>query len=172
MDPIDLNGLIGIGPSENEVTEIVVLSDMLHDMYKYPLLELDDFLIRMFFKEKNGLVINLKLKEKISMEKLTDQNYQQKISQDNVLVDFGATWCGPCRAIAPILEELSTERNDITFVKVDIEEATQFTDEQNIICVPTLILFKDGKAIARKEGGTNKKGLISWLEESLNPKGA
>ncbi|MFI0434161.1 MAG: thioredoxin [Parachlamydiaceae bacterium] len=84
---------------------------------------------------------------------LTDENFQETISKGLVLVDFHATWCGPCRMIAPILEQLAEKAaGKVVIGKLDIDQAQQTTSSLQITSVPTLILFKEGKEVKRVVG--------------------
>jgi len=82
-----------------------------------------------------------------------------------VLLDFFATWCGPCNMLMPVLEQISSETPDTKFVKIDIDEYRKEAIENGIRAVPTLVLFKDGKEVARASGYQPKEKLLSWLEE-------
>ncbi len=86
-------------------------------------------------------------------------------SEKPTLVDFFATWCGPCQMLSPILEEVSSEVGDTAKVlKVDIEKNMDFARQYNVRSVPTLIIFKEGKEVWRKTGLTDKNVLV----ESIN----
>ncbi|MCX7285366.1 MAG: thioredoxin [Novosphingobium sp.] len=85
-----------------------------------------------------------------------------------VLVDFWADWCGPCKMIAPALEEISEELSDqVDIVKVDIMENTDIASQFGVQSIPLLILFKDGKPVAQKLGAAPKSQLKGWLEGVL-----
>jgi thioredoxin 1 len=85
-----------------------------------------------------------------------------------VLVDFWAEWCGPCRAIAPSLEELGKEfAGKLEIVKVNIDENPMTPTQFGVRGIPTLILFKDGKAAATQVGAAPKSALKAWIEKSL-----
>ena len=87
------------------------------------------------------------------IQQLTDENFQQTMGKGLVLVDFYATWCGPCRMIAPIVEQLAEQlQGKVTIAKLDIDQAQQTTGDLQITSVPTVILFKDGKEIKRVVG--------------------
>ena len=75
---------------------------------------------------------------------LEKENFDELI-KDKVVVDFFATWCGPCKMLGPVFEELSTEINDIKFVKVDIDEHEDLCRKYKVMSVPTLIVFDNGK---------------------------
>lgn len=80
----------------------------------------------------------------------TDQTFPQEISNGTVLVDFWATWCGPCKMIAPVLEELDTEiGNDVKIVKVDVDNNQGTAADYQIMSIPSLLLFVDGELKAK-----------------------
>ena len=82
-----------------------------------------------------------------------------------VLVDFFATWCGPCQMLAPILEELSIENNDFEIVKIDIDQERDLAIENKIVFVPTMVLFKNGKEIDRIQGVADKEFILEKVEK-------
>ena len=85
-----------------------------------------------------------------------------------VLVDFWADWCGPCKMIAPALEEISEELADkVTIAKVDIMENTDTASQFGVQSIPLMVLFKDGKPVAQKLGAAPKSQLKGWLESVL-----
>ena len=99
---------------------------------------------------------------------VSDANFGEEVlsSKEPVLVDFWAEWCGPCRAISPVLEELSTElKGKVKIVKLNVDENPNVTVKYGVRSIPTMILFKDGEAADMKIGaGTPKAGLAKWLE--------
>ncbi len=88
-----------------------------------------------------------------NVSNLNDENFKQTISKGLTLVDFHATWCGPCRMIAPIVEQIADKgAGKVTVAKVDIDQAQEVTNQFQITSVPTLILFKDGQEVKRIVG--------------------
>lgn len=94
------------------------------------------------------------------------ENFQELIQGDYVLVDFFATWCGPCKMLSPVLENISNARSEVKIVKVDIDESMDLAREYGIMSVPTLILFKKGEKVAVKNGFMPEPLLTSWIEEN------
>jgi thioredoxin 1 len=101
---------------------------------------------------------------------VTDASFQADVldSDKPVLVDFWADWCGPCKMIAPALEEISDELADqVTIVKMDIMENPDVPGQIGVQSIPLMVLFKDGKPVAQKLGAAPKSQLKGWLESEL-----
>lgn len=101
---------------------------------------------------------------------VTDASFAADVLQSDkpVLVDFWADWCGPCKMIAPALEEISEELADkVTIAKVDIMENTDIAAKIGVQSIPLLVLFKNGQAVAHKLGAAPKQQLKGWLESVL-----
>jgi thioredoxin 1 len=101
---------------------------------------------------------------------VTDSSFQADVlgADRPVLVDFWAEWCGPCRMIAPALEELSAELGDrVRIVKLNIDENPEVPGKFGVRGIPTMILFKDGHPVATKVGAEPKSRIQAWLEGSL-----
>ena len=99
---------------------------------------------------------------------LSDNDFEEKVLKDKniVLCDFWAEWCGPCKQISPILEELSEELQEdkITIAKVNIDNNPETPSKFGIMSIPTLLLFKEGKLVSTQVGLQQKKELKSWIE--------
>ncbi len=108
--------------------------------------------------------------EVASMITLTQQNFFEVAHQNGfVLVDFWANWCGPCKTLAPVLEELSKEFSGrIIFAKLDIEEFSELAEEYNVISIPTLIMFEGGEEISRIVGAYPKEALRTKIERMMH----
>lgn len=84
-----------------------------------------------------------------------------------VVVDFFATWCGPCKMLAPVLEEVQNEMNDIKIVKVDIDKNERIAQEYSVMNIPTIKIFKDGKEVTTNVGFLPKPSLVDMIKKSL-----
>lgn len=93
-----------------------------------------------------------------------ENNFNDIVQGELVLVDFFATWCGPCRMLGSVLEELAEERSNITVAKIDVDESASLAKNYGIMSVPTLLLFKDGKLIDQRSGFMPKEELTRWIE--------
>jgi thioredoxin 1 len=100
---------------------------------------------------------------------VTDGDFQAEVLENEhpVLVDFWAAWCGPCRVVAPVLEEIADERDDLRIVKLNIDENQQTAMNYQILAIPTMVLFRNGQEARRIQGAMPKKRLMAELEPAL-----
>lgn len=106
----------------------------------------------------------------MATKQITDASFQSDVLEASgpVLVDFWADWCGPCKMIAPALEELSDELGDkVTIAKLDIMENPEVAGRMGVQSIPLMILFKDGQPVAQKLGAAPKSQLRNWIESEL-----
>ena len=102
------------------------------------------------------------------MKIVNNDEFRSEISEGVVLVDFFATWCGPCKMLAPVLENLSEEMSGkVKIIKVDIDQSPALADEFRIISVPTMILFKNGKVAEQMVGFLPKERIQQVIEANL-----
>ena len=99
-------------------------------------------------------------------KKLTTANFNEEVLQSDkpVLVDFWATWCMPCKMLAPTLEALSSESTDFVVGKVDIDENPELAQQYRIMSIPTLLVFKNGKVTASAVGVQSKAAILNMLK--------
>jgi thioredoxin 1 len=99
---------------------------------------------------------------------LDDQNFESSIAQGVTLVDFYADWCGPCKTIAPLMEELSHDYNGKALIaKLDVDKAQVAASKHNVTSIPTVILFVNGKEVKRVVGVRDKKTFQTMIDASL-----
>ncbi len=99
------------------------------------------------------------------MLELTDTNFDEELKENKiVVVDFFALWCGPCKAMAPIFEELSKEFKQVKFGKINVDEYTSIASRFRVMSIPTFIIFKDGKEVERIIGGNSKTTMKAKIE--------
>jgi thioredoxin 1 len=105
----------------------------------------------------------------MSTVKVTDESFDQDVlkSEKPVLVDFWAEWCGPCKQIAPALEQIAQELGDqVTIAKVNIEDSPTTPSRYGVRGIPTLMLFKGGQMASMKVGAMPKQKILEWLTET------
>ena len=96
---------------------------------------------------------------------ITKENFPELSSGDKpLLIDFWATWCGPCRMIAPIVEEIAAERSDIIVGKIDVDEEMELAKQFRIVSIPTLVLMKGGEIAATLVGSRPKADILKLLD--------
>lgn len=99
------------------------------------------------------------------MIELSNENFYDLINDDYVLVDFFATWCGPCKMMHPVLENVSNSRDNIKVIKVDVDKFQDIAQKFGVMSIPTLVLFKKGQQIDQKVGYTPEPLLNNWINE-------
>ena len=104
-----------------------------------------------------------------SITEVTDANFQAEVieSETPVLVDFWAPWCGPCRLVAPELEKIASERQDVRIVKLNTDDNPHTAANYGILAIPTMLLFRNGAEAKRIQGALPKKRLEAELEPAL-----
>jgi thioredoxin 1 len=104
-----------------------------------------------------------------SITDVTDSNFQAEVLENEapVLVDFWAPWCGPCRMVAPVLEQIAAERDDLRIVKLNTDDNQQTAVQYQVLSIPTLIVFRNGQEVKRVIGALPKERLLNQLEPAL-----
>ena len=104
-----------------------------------------------------------------NITEVSDNTFQAEVleSETPVLVDFWAPWCGPCRVVAPVLEEIAGEREDLRIVKLNVDDNQQTAAQFGILATPTMVLFRNGAEAKRIQGAMPKKRLEAELEPAL-----
>lgn len=104
----------------------------------------------------------------MAISHLTDQNFAAETSSGTVLVDFWAPWCGPCKMIAPVLEELDGELGDkVKITKLDVDENPQTASNFGVMSIPTLLVFKNGEVVDKVVGFQPKEALAGVLQKHI-----
>ena len=99
----------------------------------------------------------------MSVQKLNQNNFDNAVANGTVLVDFYADWCGPCRMVSPIVDEIAEERSDITVGKVNVDDENALAMKYGVMSIPTLIVFKDGQEKTRIVGARPKAAILAEL---------
>lgn len=102
----------------------------------------------------------------MEIKHLNDQNFKETTNKENyTLIDFFATWCGPCKMMAPILERAQEELEGINIYKVDVDESDKTAREFGVMSIPTLVLLKNGNEVARNVGLINQNDLVAFVKK-------
>lgn len=120
------------------------------------------FFLEIFIKFKT----NIKIEVVIMAIKITKENFGEEVlkSQKPVLVDFWAEWCGPCKMLSPIIDQIAEERPDIKVGKVNVDDEATLAGNFGIMGIPTLIYFKDGEIVQKSVGAVSKEKILSMLD--------
>jgi thioredoxin 1 len=96
---------------------------------------------------------------------ITNQNFNEEVLQSDkpVLIDFWASWCGPCRMIAPIVEEIAEERSDVKVGKINVDEEAELATRFGIMSIPTLVVMRDGEMVNKLVGARPKNQILDML---------
>lgn len=101
----------------------------------------------------------------MSVNKITEQNFETFKNQDKlVLLDFYADWCGPCRMLAPIVEEIAEERSDVIVGKINVDENPNLANAFGVVSIPTLVVLKNGKILSQTAGVRPKSQILDALK--------
>ncbi len=102
----------------------------------------------------------------MSVLNVTKDNFEQEVMQSDktVLVDFFATWCGPCRMVSPIVDEIAAEHPEFKIVKVDVDAEPELAQKFGVMSIPTLIVIKDGKIAEQSTGAKPKAQILAMLQ--------
>ncbi len=101
----------------------------------------------------------------MSVVTITKDNFQQEVldSQKTVLVDFWATWCGPCRMLSPVVDEIAQENDAVKVGKINVDEQPELASQFGVMSIPTLMVFRDGKPVNTSVGAVPKAKILSML---------
>ena len=101
------------------------------------------------------------------MKKINEQEFESEIKEGIVLVDFFATWCGPCRMMSFVLEDFADEMNDVKILKIDVDECEKLARKFGVMSIPTLVLFKNGKEVYKHVGLVQKDDLVKIVNKNI-----
>ena len=97
---------------------------------------------------------------------LDSKTFKTHTAKGYSLVDFWAPWCGPCRMLGPVIDELSKEMKGVAFGKVNVDEQPDLAGQFQVMSIPTVAIFKDGKIVATRVGAGTKSAMKSWIDEN------
>jgi len=99
-----------------------------------------------------------------------EKNFKELVLESDkpVFVDFYATWCGPCQVSAPLIEQLSEEKKNTFFVKVDVDKNSQLASQYNVFSIPTFVIFIHGRVVSQFTGAIGKEGFVNEIEKAAS----
>ncbi len=97
---------------------------------------------------------------------ITNENFESEVlkSDKPVLVDFWAPWCGPCKMVSPIIDQIAAEENDIKVCKVNVDEQSELAAKYSVMSIPTLMVVKDGKVVTQAAGARSKQAILDMMK--------
>ena len=103
------------------------------------------------------------------VKEIDDALFEEQVlfSKNPVLVDFWAPWCGPCKMVGPVIEDLASEMSGVSFVKVNVDQSRDFAAQYGVKNIPTLLVFKNGELVGKQIGALNKQKLKEFIEQSI-----
>lgn len=125
--------------------------------------------INLILNKKNNselLSENSEKEEKVEIKQVTSKNFEEEVLNSNqkVLIDFYADWCGPCKMLSPIVEEVAREKADIKVVKINIDEEQDLAIKYQVMSIPTLVVIENGNILTGSVGLINKKEILEMLK--------
>ena len=103
----------------------------------------------------------------MSVLNVNSKNFNEEIKEGIVLVDFFANWCGPCKMLSPIVDQVSNEFSNVKFLKLNVDESSDIAGNYNIMSIPALLLFKDGVLISKSVGFISAEELKNFIVQSM-----
>ena len=103
------------------------------------------------------------------VKEIDDALFEEQVlfNEKPVLVDFWAPWCGPCKMVAPVIEDVAKELADVDFVKVNVDQSRDYAAQYGVRNIPTLLLFKNGELVAKQVGALNRQKLKVFIEQAV-----
>lgn len=94
---------------------------------------------------------------------LTEQNFKDTVAKGKIMIDFWADWCGPCRILSPVVEEIASEQSEVSIAKVNVDDYPELAGQHGVMSIPTLIFMKDGEVIDTSVGVVSKNVILNKI---------